>query len=323
MGFERELDTLKNIRKFFDSIGIKEFYNEDSDFRNSLKTKYKDIDASSQDTYFIDALAKDVKKAHFKSEYYSKNNSLEWSDFRNNKFRDDGSRVALRNEILNCCLWHRRNINDDNTSNRLDCDGLGPYRGDLKFENKAFLIIGGPACGKSTYANVIADEFGAYLLDSDIIKRKFPEFKLRGSSSASLLHEESKFVYEKFLNIVKESGVNIVTPVIGKNYESLKDSVEAYENKGYKVYLILVKLDKVKATLRALKRYVTTNRYVPLNYVLDICGHESVASFYRLACLKSKLSVLAIDNTEKPGKIEFHRGVNSLISLLEKEKVIR
>lgn len=323
MGFERKLNTLDNVKSFFDSIGVENFYYADTAFKNAVENKYKNKVKKNEDVYYLEALAEDVKEAHILSEIYSSSDTLMSETNRDPSYQTSIDRGKLRKEISDCCISQRRNKVDDNTSFDLSRDGLGPTKGNLQFDSKAFLIIGGPACGKSTFANLIADEYGAYLLDSDIIKRKFPEFKSKGSSSASLLHEESKVVYTDVLNRIKGSGVNIVTPIIGKNYDSLMESVQAYKNKGYSVCLILIKLDKVKATLRALKRFVMTNRYVPLNYVIDVCGHESIASFYHMACVEDSLEVLAIDNTEKIGIIEFSRGAPRLIQLLKDNNIIK
>lgn len=318
MGFERRLDSVEQIKDFFDSIELSYYFDQNSDFVDLLKAKYR----KSTKIELLTSLVNDIYLVHNTAENYAKNDTLTYSTNRDSKFHNDLDRLKLRSEIKKCCVSYRRNKNDDATSNALNRDGLGPTKGYLEFDNKAFLIIGGPACGKSTYANIIADYYGAYLLDSDLIKRKFPEFNTKGPASASLLHEESKKVYEDFLEDVVGSGVNIVTPIVGKRFDSLQESVDAFIDNDYKVYLILVHVNKAEATRRALKRYVKTERYVPLNYVIDICGNESVASFFRMACVYTKLSALDIDNTNKKGKILFERGAAEIVNLLKKKKVI-
>ena len=58
---------------------------------------------------------------------------------------------------------------------------------------QAFVLIGLPASGKSSIAVDIADKYGALLLDSDLAKRKLPEYKVY-PWGASLVNAESSLI---------------------------------------------------------------------------------------------------------------------------------
>lgn len=311
---ERPLNTTEFVQEFFDNIDVKLLF-DDKKFRDQLISLTGKTNLDDDQLY--DFLVNKVHHAQILSEDYQRSDTLTTKTHRYQNFSTDRQRKALRDSIVKACLGNDKPLNDNDIN--ITSGGIRPRSG-AKSDKKAFLIIGGPASGKSTYANLICEEYGAYLLDSDIIKRKIPEY-YSNDAGASLVHEESKIVYNSLLNIITAAGRNIITPIVGKNYNGLKSSIEAYQSEGYHVTIILINIDKLEATRRALKRYVFENRYVPLNYVLDTCGHEAVASFYHCACVFNQLDVLAINNQEKPGKIEFFRGCDDLVNLLKKNNI--
>ena len=50
---------------------------------------------------------------------------------------------------------------------------------------------------------------------------------------------------------------------------------------GYAIYLVLIELDRFKATQRAFNRYVTTKRYVSLAMIFDVFSNDPILSYYR------------------------------------------
>jgi hypothetical protein len=57
---------------------------------------------------------------------------------------------------------------------------------------------------------------------------------------------------------------------------------DIYRSYGYKVHLSLVNLDRRKATIRAVERFIRTNRYVPLGMIFDDFGNDPILSYYIL-----------------------------------------
>lgn len=216
--------------------------------------------------------------------------TLNSTKFRDSKSLTEESRWALRTQIINELLTLKRL--DDDEKITISKGGALP-KTDLKSEKQAIIIIGLPASGKSTVASSIADEFGAVIIDSDYAKRKLPEFK-KHLYGATIVHEESsqttfgykienidnvKSVYETCL----EKNYNIVIPKIGQSPKSILKLAETLKNKnGYDVHLILIELMKRDATIRAIKRYYKTKRYVPLGLIFDGYGNDPCMCYYYL-----------------------------------------
>lgn len=128
------------------------------------------------------------------------------------------------------------------------------------------------------------------MLDSDLAKRKFPEYK--ASFGASLVHEESSVVVfgqgnPKFTNepslmqFAVKNGANIIIPKIGSTVESIESLARVlHEEKDYTVHLVLVRLNREKATIRAIQRYAKTKRYVPIALIYDGYENEPTITFY-------------------------------------------
>lgn len=216
--------------------------------------------------------------------YYS---TLTHTDNRDFEYRDEGVRIKLRKQILDELIQFKRLENEDNI--KLRRGGAAPDS-QVKAEKRAFYIIGPPASGKSYIANKIADNFSAYILDSDYAKRKLPEYKNQ-IGAASLIHEESDaiiFNYSKgnLLNYCINHKYNMVIPKIGHNSESIYEFCKTLKEIGYDVYLISVELDRVKATQRAYNRYKKTKRYVPLSLIFDGYGNQPTLNYFKLKQLK-------------------------------------
>ena len=96
-------------------------------------------------------------------------------------------------------------------------DTMPPNGKPLKKEYKATIVVGLPAAGKSTrIANPLSNEQGAFIMDSDEMKKLMPEY--HGGQGADTVHEESKKVMEQaFAEFTSGSmkGTNLVIPVIG------------------------------------------------------------------------------------------------------------
>lgn len=217
--------------------------------------------------------------------------TLTSTDHRLSPYITKNERWSLRKQIVKELIEQVREGDDDEIS--LGKGGAIP-NSELKKDKKAIIVIGLPASGKSGIANRLSDKFGAVILDSDFAKRKFPEFE-NNPAGASLVHEESDeliFSYTKddkpsnfktLFEICCQESYNIVIPKIGHNSNSINLLAKKLkENFGYTVDLVLVSLDKKKATIRAMNRYINTGRYVPLSLIFDGYGNEPILTFYRL-----------------------------------------
>lgn len=133
-------------------------------------------------------------------------------------------------------------------------------------ERKVVIPIGMPASGKSTtYANPMARELKARLIDSDAIKKVLPEFD--NGYGGNLVHEESSEINEEILQKSIERGDNIVHPILGANAEKLGAMIDNFHKHGYKVMLCFkdMPINVVKA--RLLSRFLKTGRFIPLHVI--------------------------------------------------------
>ncbi|QGZ58006.1 hypothetical protein FAZ97_15335 [Paraburkholderia acidiphila] len=167
-----------------------------------------------------------------------------------------------------------------------------PKSGAARAERNAYIVTGLPASGKSTLVNRIADDLGAMIVDSDYAKRKFPEFT--GAAGAYLVHDESAMLVEggededddeenapSLMGYCKGKGLNIVLPKIGHDPKSLNKLLNALTEAGYKVHLTTVVLSRGDATLRAVQRFIETDRYVPIGRIFDIYANDPALTYYR------------------------------------------
>lgn len=323
----RDLTTENDVTKFFEQVGIYEELENDSHFKQQLIDFIDNKCPGFSKTHtenedYVGKLAEIISKAEEELEKLGSNNTLNNHTLRALGFRTETIRKKYRRQVLDSCLSKTILDNDDNIT--LENGGMVPVNGDLIQGKQVVLIVGGPASGKSGYATLLANKLGAYLIDSDFIKRKLPEFHNENCIGASLVHEESTNIQQVIMNKVLSSGRNIVSPIVGKNYGKLRDLINKYEEKGYKVSMILISIGRLAATMRGIKRFVKTKRYVRLSYILDECGHEPVAAFYRIAAEDRNRSMIAIDNTDKEnrfiGKLEFEQNSKEICEII-KEKI--
>lgn len=109
--------------------------------------------------------------------------------FRIKKYSSNQQRLALRNEIVDELFNMQLLENDDEIV--LGVGGAMPEN-PIKKKN-AYLLIGLPASGKSSVAVEVAKTKGAVILDSDMAKRKLPEYSLY-PWGASLVNAESSII---------------------------------------------------------------------------------------------------------------------------------
>lgn len=262
-GAIRLLNDMEKVERFVeDAIGIKSIDNTNFPFicRNILDAELALAGAPNQST-------------------------LKNDKFREGSYRSENSRTKLRRIIVEELLTQKR-PEDDNQI----CLGLGgalPKSGVVNSDGFAYIIIGLPASGKSGVSEMIADKYNAVIVDSDFAKRKFPEYEAK--CGANLTHDESVLV--TFGDSINEPSVlseciseryNIVIPKTGYETESIRDLAKMIKKFGYQVHLILVRLDRKKAVLRAYSRFALTGRYVPLSLIYDGYANDPTITYYDL-----------------------------------------
>ncbi len=204
-------------------------------------------------------------------------------DCRDYEWRDDKIRRKLRKQIIEE-LYTLNRLDDDNDIT-LKSGGSAP-KCEPKYDKKAIYIIGPPASGKSTISSIIADIYGAHIVDSDFAKRKLPEYTNQ-IGSASLVHEESRHLVfdtegDSLISRCFQNGNNIVVPKIGDNLDDILEFTKSLKSIDYSVYLISIDLDRQKATQRAYNRYISTKRYVPLSLIFDKYGNEPTLNYFKI-----------------------------------------
>jgi hypothetical protein len=227
-----------------------------------------------------------IAHKHFKD-----NNTYDKDEYRSDGYVTEDERWALRKQIVEELLTKERLSDDDKIS--LGNGGALPQTG-LKSENQAYIIIGLPASGKSGIADTISDNTSSLIIDSDYAKRKIPEY-YSYKYGATLVNKESNRIVTRFTDkplrfvdikplteICLLNKHNVVVPKIGNNIVDLVNLSNGYRQFGYNTHLVLVNLDRRKATIRAIGRYIDKGRYVPLTLIFDVFGNDPILNYYKL-----------------------------------------
>ncbi|PNH90271.1 hypothetical protein C1M56_03120 [Vibrio diazotrophicus] len=195
-------------------------------------------------------------------------------------YNSDKARHALRAQVARELSLERVPLNDDDI--KIGFGGCKP-RTEPKSDRKAIIILGLPASGKSTVAQKMSDAMGAYIIDSDFAKRKFPEIAF--PNGAGWTHEESNRVVFKEdggpLAACLGFGYNMIIPKIGSSPDSILELRNYLESMHYDVSLSLVWLEPHKAMKRAISRYQNTKRYVPMT-VIESYGSKPFDVYQKL-----------------------------------------
>lgn len=222
--------------------------------------------------------------------------------FRDIKYSDDSARLQLRKEIVEE-LFSKKLLENDNHI-KLGKGGARPNK--LK-KKQAFILIGLPASGKSSVAIMIAEKYGAIILDSDFAKRKLPEYSVF-PWGASLVNSESSWItfgikndptFESLYAKAISKEYSVVIPKIGAEPGDIIPYCENLKRLKYEVHLVLVYLPKEKSTVRALTRYRKSNRYVPLSLIFDTFGNNPALSYFLLKNKRPKfIDTFCVINTD-------------------------
>lgn len=202
-------------------------------------------------------------------------------DYRSPEYITEESRLELHERILSELISYECLENDDDI--KLGIGGAKPNV--PQTDAIAYIVSGAPASGKSSVSDRLARENGAYILDSDYAKRKFPEFD-SFFGGASLVHEESDSIIfsptDSLFEYCIYSRHNVVIPMVGKTLTSVEKICDRLIKSEYRIHIINVALDRYECVSRAYKRYNSSGRYVPLSYVFDEVGNEPERTYYLL-----------------------------------------
>lgn len=146
---------------------------------------------------------------------------------------------------------------------------------------RADIILGPPASGKSTYAEPIAQKYGSLVVDSDMAKKYLPEYN--GGQGAGVVHNESGDIIDRML-LPKaiQNGDNITMPLVGKTLANVQNIIDVLNEKGYAVHLHLFDLPPEEANARAITRAEKTGRVVNSDYILNQVGTKPLENFNTL-----------------------------------------
>lgn len=147
--------------------------------------------------------------------------------------------------------------------------GLGWTDDGLKAEpvlngREATIILGPPASGKSTIANAIARQRKAAIVDSDEVKKFFPEYA--DGLGANAVHEESDAIAKMMLSKFMDHGTNVVVPKVGAAFASIEKIANAMHVAGYKVNIVLMAVTPDEAFRRMIGRFLSTGRLINTTY---------------------------------------------------------
>lgn len=202
-------------------------------------------------------------------------------DYRDDAYRSVEQREVLHQQILRELISEQQLDNDDDIS--LGNGGAKPAVTTACAQ--AYIVSGAPASGKSWVASRLSNENGAYILDSDYAKRKFPEYR-QYPGGASLVHPESDAIVFGATNSLFEyciySRFNVVIPLVGRTYASVEKVCQRLRECGYCIHIINVPLDRYECVTRAYNRFRDTGRYVPLSYIFDEVGNEPERIYFLL-----------------------------------------
>jgi hypothetical protein len=167
----------------------------------------------------------------------------------------------------------------------------------LNKEFKMTIVVGLPASGKSSQiAEPLSEEQGAFIFDSDEMKKPIPEY-MDGANGGGV-HKESK----NLLNRAQEyftkgamKGTNLVYPFIGDDAEKTMKKIQPFIDAGYDVEIAYKKADTVESKNRALMRAVTKNRPFKASVLESYSNEKVVQAFNEVVAKgikKSKYSEL-------------------------------
>ncbi len=145
------------------------------------------------------------------------------------------------------------------------------FDGKINKGHEAWIIIGWPASGKSTrLVNPLSKEKGAFILDSDMLKERYPEFKESKGAAASAVTPDSNALRRKAFNEFtkgRRKGENLIIPILGREKDAVDSFLNDLERAGYNVHVRYQKASRREAANRMIMRALGMGRIVPLRTI--------------------------------------------------------
>jgi predicted kinase len=193
------------------------------------------------------------------------------------KFETQGSTVRQHTDENGVFTPERQELHnqivEDMMGLRVESDenaikpGVGGGRAETPRAERQVVFLTGPAAaGKSTMAESIQSSQGAYIVDSDFIKRKLPEFEDQGAFGT---HDESKLILNRMIDQVIEGGSNAIIPKVGTDQGTLSKMISRFADAGYDVHVVTVDMPPRKVMERLSARSIHTGRHIPHGMVAN------------------------------------------------------
>lgn len=153
--------------------------------------------------------------------------------------------------------------------------------GEKSYDHKATVILGIPASGKSTLAQYLKKQDGAFEIDSDFFTEKIPEFQ-EDPAKISAVHREASYMSKKMMNDIAKQGGNMIIGKVGGGLDIsyLEDFLNDLQKNDYEVELVLNDLPLEEGLKRNMARHQAGNpRLVPamVSIVADRTVHDNMA----------------------------------------------
>ena len=275
----------------FGEVRRQEGFTSDVEARQDLNTKLDqgmtdlEIDNHPAVTKAIEEADK-IPKTHEMDNYLSR----DWFD--NREFVIDGMTLKGYAQGVNSLIDRAKKL-------AFTDEQLEVPANFIRNEKKAVIVLGPPAAGKSTYANKIARNLGAAIIDADDAKKALPEFQ--GGLGAAAVHEESSTLSTFVKDLLTDDGTNVVIPKVGDNADNILKQIEKLKSKGYQVTLANMDVTAENAVTRMLKRFVNTGRLISPGYVRSI-GSKPKQTYASLKQQGKADGYAEIDNNQKLGE---------------------
>lgn len=153
--------------------------------------------------------------------------------------------------------------------------------GEKQYDRKATIIFGLPASGKTTLAQYLKKQDGAFEIDSDFFTERIPEFQ-DDPTKISTVHREAGYMSKKMMNEIAKQGGNMIIGKVGggMDIEYLQDFLNDLQKNNYEVEIVLNDLPLEEGIRRNLKRHQEGNpRLVPasVSIIADRTVFDNVA----------------------------------------------
>ena len=186
------------------------------------------------------------------------------------------------------------------------------YAGErVKKDRQAFIILGPPGAGKSTWKSKICKIYGTSCPDVDDIKKAIPEYD--NGIGANAVHEESTDIGALVARNQLDKGNNIVLEKIGSNKATVNVLINLLRERHYDVHLVDIDVPIEVAMERMLKRFHETGRFVPLGYMKKV-DHRPFKTFTYLRTIRGIDSYVKIDKKNHlEGKGEIYKALSTQV----------